>query len=463
MSKNRKPFKNKAYLLVLTLSLLVKVSGAMAMSCDESSAGKNSKTSSEPKVIFLGDGKVRMDLFEKAMDILNYEKEFDHSNVMKVSELIADLAEKNRLIADSVDRVNTHAAEAFVHTGVILEKSERNIGMPGRPVFHVSTTGKHHLNRMARSLSKDLYGLKIRLVEDLAGMAKAKYSERFNEISLPVSLLAKFTITNSTVGQQLTHAINFLEGETNFGVVGVRDIKYGLPAKKGKQGAKHYSLDDLESQVFRFLALMAEYRASLLDKKETPRKQILSELKDLVEDLHELSENSLIVSRSIYEAFHKKGSLRIKMMEKSSESKVFFHNENILAYAFIEFNVKGFEYYYKVPIYKHEFDSVPTIESVTNEKASQEYYLKMIVEQKIDDLMDYILSIEALNLQIQQAPNSIENAKNKILIMEQMLEIYNFSRVARTGINKTDLIELFDKYALEGDDYRRYWGIEFIE
>ena len=164
MSKNRKPFKNKAYLLVLTLSLLVKVSGAMAMSCDESSAGKNSKTSSEPKVIFLGDGKVRMDLFEKAMDILNYEKEFDHSNVMKVSELIADLAEKNRLIADSVDRVNTHAAEAFVHTGVILEKSERNIGMPGRPVFHVSTTGKHHLNRMARSLSKDLYGLKIRLV-----------------------------------------------------------------------------------------------------------------------------------------------------------------------------------------------------------------------------------------------------------------------------------------------------------
>ncbi|MEE6251560.1 MAG: hypothetical protein VX583_14255, partial [Bdellovibrionota bacterium] len=74
----------------------------------------------------------------------------------------------------------------------------------------------------------------------------------------------------------------------------------------------------------------------------------------------------------------------------------------------------------------------------------------------------YILSMESLMPIVLDAANTIVQAKDKSKAMEKLVHSPELSHLARVGISETDLIDLFAKLALDGEDYIRYWGIEPI-
>ncbi|MEC9283706.1 MAG: hypothetical protein VX642_13425 [Bdellovibrionota bacterium] len=460
-----------------------------ASTCNKSAIN----SSSNSKVEIMGDGKVNLEKFEEAMVYSVEERELEYWTLENESRTgFKSATERTQELAEARDRIDSEAAEAFLHLGVILEKSKRSIGFPERSVFHVSTQGNHYLNKMAKSLSEDLYGLKIRVVKDLEGSTRATYSGAFNEMTLPLNLLRKFTVTNRTIGHELIHAINHLFGTSNFGRIGVLESSSNLPGRKGKPHEKNISLDEFEAHFFSFLSLLAEYYASLkgvdangstiiLDKDKI--KLNLNDIKEkiTVDDIYSkakflngLSDTFLSIAPAML-ANSSAGSLKITGKAKGGRNPLFFDDPEILAYASMNFNFEGTEFYYKVPIYKEDMrelimgqqtNSPMAIAHKLAMRPSEEMFesqYKIIAEQKIEDFVEFIFSMEMLMPQVLKTARKIDEAKNKVKVMDKLVHTPDFSRMARTGITNTELIDLFAKLALPGEDYLRYWGIEQID
>lgn len=427
--------------------------------------------SAKPEI--MGDGKVNTDKFEYAMLNVVDEKAFEYWYIEKGLKFVPDSPEKRRQLAEAKDQVDAEAAAAFVNLGVILEKSERKIGFPERPVYHISTRGEHHINKMAKRLSEELYGLKIRFVKDLEGSTQATYSGAFNEITLPLNLFKNFSVTNRSIGHELTHAINHLEGSSNFGKIGVLNSDSSLPHRKALSYEKTMALDEHEAHMFSFLSLMAEYSASLKDTNTENSKRILEDIKSKAILLDGISKSLLTIAPALVVSAVD-GNIKIQEKSMGGRNPLFFDDPNILAYASMHFESEATEFYYKVPIYKEDMRSLIMGQQTekqlgkafelsmrTSEEILESQY-KIIAEQKVHDFAQYILSMESLMPIVLDAANTIVQAKDKSKAMEKLVHSPELSHLARVGISETDLIDLFAKLALDGEDYIRYWGIEPI-